>query len=127
MEKGGELNKELKEEINLTLTTLLREIGNSRQQLFNKVLNFHTEIHKELSKNKIDAERQKEIQNEVSRTVKMAHQQLPHLKMNMPKPTAAPKPTPTPKATATPKPAAAPKPAPPVAKSKPKPAAKKKK
>ncbi|HRI78757.1 MAG TPA: hypothetical protein PLR06_04405 [Cyclobacteriaceae bacterium] len=131
-----ELNKELKEEIGKTLTDLLKEIGNNRQQLFNKVMGFHTELHRELSKNKIDDNRQKEIRIEVSRIIKMAHQQLPHLKFKVPQTTAAvatPRPEPKPKPEVKPKPepkakeepkakpAAKPKPAPkakPVAKKK---------
>jgi len=117
-----ELNKELKEEINKALTELLKEIGNNRQQLFNKVMGFHTELHRELSKNKIDADREKEIHIEVNRIVKMAHQQLPHLKFKSPQVATATTPTvkPEPKAKPEPKPKAEPKPKP-EAKAKPKP------
>ena len=124
MEKSVELNKELKEEINKTLTDLLREIGNNRQQLFNKVMGFHTELHKELSKNKIDADRQKEIHIEVNRIVKMAHQQLPHLKFKTSQPAVAPAPGAKPEAKVKPEPKPKPevKPKPkPEAKAKPKP------
>ena len=97
MEKNPELNKELKEEVNMTFADLSKEIGNNRQQLANKVLEVHREINRELSRNKVDAKRKMEILAEVSKVVKMAAQQLPHLKMNAPKPVAT-----------TPKPAAAP-------------------
>src|SRR6185369_5736872 len=133
-----ELNKELKEEINKTLTDLLKEIGNNRRQLFNKVMGFHTELHRELSKNKIDADREKEIHIEVNRIVKMAHQQLPHLKFKSPQPATATAPSAKPEAKVKPepkpKPEAKPKPKPepkakakPEAKAKPKAVAKKKK
>lgn len=96
MDKNEELNKELKEEVSKTFADLSKEIGNNRQQLANKVLSLHKEIHKELNTNKVDAKRKQEILNEVSRIVKMAAQQLPHLKMNAPK-TVTSKPV-TPKA-----------------------------
>ena len=86
MAKSLELNKEFKEEINKVFTDLFKEIGNNRQQLVAKVLSQHKELHKELTKNKIDTKRQNEIRAEVSRIVKMAHQQLPHLKAESPKP-----------------------------------------
>ena len=91
MEKNPELNKELKEEVNKTFADLSKEIGNNRQQLANKVLEVQREINKELSRNNVDAKRKMEILAEVSKVVKMAAQQLPHLKMNAPKPAAPPK------------------------------------
>ena len=85
MDKDAEINKELKEEVSRIFSDLSREIGNNRQQLANKVLSIHKEINKELTRNEIDANRKKEILSEVSRTVKMAAQQLPHLRMAPPR------------------------------------------
>ena len=97
----SEFNPELKEEVSKILSQLYREIGNNRQQLTNKVLGLHREINKELNASKVDAERAKGILAEVARIVKMAAQQLPHLKMNPGRPVApsvpkpvAPKPVP---------------------------------
>jgi len=84
MEQKKDLNKELSAEINNIFAGLFKEIGNNRQQLTNKVLATHTALHKELSKAKVDANREKEIRLEVSGIVRMAHQQLPHLKAKAP-------------------------------------------
>lgn len=89
METSEELNKELREEVNKIFADLAKEIGSNRQQLANKVLSHHKEINKELTKSKVDDERKKGILSEVSRIVKMAGQQLPHLKMHAPKPVTA--------------------------------------
>ncbi len=89
METNNELNKELKDVVNKIFADLSKEIGNNRQQLANKVLSLHKEINKELTKNEIDAGRKKEILAEVSKIVKMASQQLPHLKWGHPKPVPA--------------------------------------
>jgi len=83
MEPSKELNKEFKDEVNLIFADLFKEIGSNRAQLANKVLGIQKEINKELTKDKIDDQRKKEIRIEVSRTVKMAAQQLPHLKRNL--------------------------------------------
>ena len=111
MEKNQDLNKELKEQINTTFADLFKEIGNNRQQLNNKVLNVQMGIIKELSKGKVDAKRQKEILHEVSATVKMAAQQLPHMKLNLPKPATPSAPSTTPTKKPTTPPAASPPPA----------------
>lgn len=86
MEQDKELNQEFKDEISKTFASLFKEIGNNRQQLTGKVLSHHKEIYKELNKEEVGEERKKEIRQEVSRVVKMASQQLPHLKMVAPKP-----------------------------------------
>ena len=108
MEKNNTLNQELKESINKIFADLFKEIGNNRQQLSNTVLSAQMGINKELSKDKIGAEREREIRNEVSAIVRNAAKQLPHLKMQAPKP-ATPKPAATPKPPAPAKPASAPK------------------
>jgi hypothetical protein len=95
MESTTELNKELKEEVNKIFADLFKEIGSNRAQLSNKVLVLHKEFNKELSKEKVDGKRKAEILSEISRIVKMAAQQLPHLKRIIsPKPAmASPKPS----------------------------------
>jgi outer membrane biosynthesis protein TonB len=129
-----ELNKALRDEINKTFADLSVEIGKNRQQLANKVLSVHMAINKELSRNVIDANREKAIRQEIASVVRMAHQQLPQIKFNLPKTEGAPKPASKPKPVPAPKsevkPAAKPevkrKPTPkPTPKAKP--AAKKKK
>lgn len=87
MEKKKELNRELAEEIHNTVTELLKEIGNNRQQLTNKVLALYKGIHKELTKAKVDAGREQGIRKEVAAIVRMARQQLP---MHVAPPTAKP-------------------------------------
>jgi len=87
MEKKKEPNKALAEEIHNTITDLLKEIGNNRQQLMNKVLAIYKGIHKELTKDKVDAEREKGIRKEVAAIVRMARHQLPqHITPPAPKP-----------------------------------------
>ena len=108
MEKNTALNQELKESINKIFADLFKEIGNNRQQLSNTVLSAQMGINKELSRDTVDAKREKEMRNEVSAIVRLAAKQLPHLKMQAPKP-AAPKPAATPKPPAPAKPASAPK------------------
>jgi len=94
MEKTQDVNKEFKEEINKIFADCSKEIGNNRQQLALKMLRLHQEINKELSKTKIDAKREKEIRSEVAGMIKMAAQQLPHLKLKAPQPTTASAPSP---------------------------------
>jgi hypothetical protein len=86
METNPELNKELHAEVNATFASLYKEIGNNRQQLANKVLGLHKELNKELGRSTVTEQRKKEILAEVARIVKMAAQQLPHLKFAHPKP-----------------------------------------
>lgn len=80
MEKKKEPNKELAEEIHNIITDLLKEIGNNRQQLTNKVLAMYKVIHKELGKAKVDAARDAEMRKEVAAIVRMARHQLPQHK-----------------------------------------------
>jgi hypothetical protein len=77
MAKKTDHNYALLAETDSQFSNLLKEIGNNRQQLFNKVLAAHTAIHRELSAGPINSAREKEIRMEVSRTVKMASHQLP--------------------------------------------------
>ena len=90
MDKTKAFNNELKEEINKIFADLAREIGNNRQQLAFKVLGVQKEINRELSKGKVDAKQEKEIRSQVSGIIKIASQQLPHLKMNAPPPPQSP-------------------------------------
>ena len=91
-----ELNKALREEINKIFADLSVEIGKNRQQLANKVLSAHMAINKELSRNAINADREKAIRHEVAAVVRMAHQQLPQMKFSLPKAEGTPKPAPKP-------------------------------
>ena len=119
-----ELNKALREEINKIFADLSVEIGKNRQQLANKVLSVHMAINKELSRNAINADREKAVRHEVAAVVRMAHQQLPQMKFNLPKDEGTPKPAPKP-APRTEAVKPAPKPAPkPEVKLAPKPVAK---
>src|SRR5258708_692469 len=95
MEPSNDLNAKLKEEINKIFEDLFRKIGNNRQQLANKVIGFHKEINKELTKTQVDANREAEIRREVAGIEKMAAKQLPHLEripIRTPLPVAAPRP-----------------------------------
>ena len=83
MGKKTEFNRELRDQINKTFTELFDEIGNNRQQLFNKVLSVHQRINKELTKSAADANKQKEILREVSATLRMASSQLPQIKTSL--------------------------------------------
>ncbi len=121
MEPNNDLNTKLKEEINKIFEDLFRKIGNNRQQLANKVIGFHKEINRELSKMQVDANREAVIRREVAGIDKMAAKQLPHLEripIRTPLPVAAPKQVlskappsvakaPTPVATSTPAPVVA--------------------
>ena len=107
MEKNTALNQELKESINKIFADLFKEIGNNRQQLSNTVLSAQMSINKELSKDTIDANREKEMRNEVSAIVRMAAKQLPHLKMKASNPAATSKPPAPAKPTSAPKTSAA--------------------
>ena len=94
MEPNNDLNTKLKEEINKIFEDLFKKIGNNRQQLANKVIGFHKEINKELSKMQVDANREAVIRREVARIEKMAAKQLPHLEripIRTPLPVAAPR------------------------------------
>jgi hypothetical protein len=73
-----ELNSELQATVNKRFEELLKEIGPNRQQLSTKVSMAYHELHKELSKEKVDAKRKGIIMQEIKNIEKMAAQQLPH-------------------------------------------------
>ena len=114
-----EFNLALRQTINDTFASLLKEIGNNRQQLFNKVLGIHKELNKELSKGPVDAQREKQVLHEVASVLRMAAGQLPHLRTVAPKEIAPLRPTPPPP----PKKVEAPAPAPASPRPEPKKAA----
>jgi hypothetical protein len=111
MEPSKDLNGKLKEEVNKIFEDLFRKIGNNRQQLANKVIGFHKEINKELTKTTVDAKREVEIRREVAGIEKMAAKQLPHLERTPPR-TATPVAAPAPAVAKAPAPAAPKVPAP---------------
>jgi hypothetical protein len=78
MTATAELNSELQTTVNKRFEDLLKEIGPNRQQLSTKVSMAYHELHKELSKEKVDAKRKGAILQEIKQIEKMAAQQLPH-------------------------------------------------
>jgi len=96
---------QLKTTVRQRFDDLYHRIGTNRQKLANTVLLVDQSINKELTKEKIDTAREKQILNKVREVEREANKQLPHLhKVVMPTPSA-----PKIKAEAKPKPEAKPK------------------
>src|SRR5258707_751185 len=101
-----QLNK-LKEIVRQRFDDLYHRIGTNRQKLANTVLLVDQSINKELTKEKIDTAREKQILNRVREIEREANKQLPHLHKVVAPTAAAPKPKP--EAKPKPKPEAKPK------------------
>ena len=103
----------LKETVRQRFDELYNRIGKNRQNLFNKVLFEHQHINKELTKEAIDEDHEKDILRRVREIERSADSQLPHIQ-KVAHPTSAPTASPAPK------PPKAEKPAKPEKESKPK-------
>lgn len=97
---------QLKTTIRQRFDDLYHRIGTNRQKLASTVLSVDQSINKELTKEKIDTAREKQILNKVREIEREANKQLPHLhKVVTPAPSASKvKPEAKPKAEAKPKP-----------------------
>jgi hypothetical protein len=69
----------LKEQIRQRFDELYHRIGKNRQNLLNKVLFVHHQINKELTKEDIDDNQEKDILRRVRETERSADSQLPHI------------------------------------------------
>ena len=101
----------LKTTVRQRFDDLYHRIGTNRQNLANTVLLVDQSINKELTKEKIDTTREKQILNKVREIEREANQQLPHLHKVVAPTASAPKPKPEakPKPEMKPKPEAKPK------------------
>ncbi len=80
----------LKETVRQRFDELYQRIGTNRQNLLNKVLMVNHQINKELAKEKIDGDYEKEILRRVRETERAADSQLPHVrKVVAPSPAAS--------------------------------------
>lgn len=69
----------LKETVRQRFDELYQRIGKNRQNLLNKVLFVHHQINKELGKDPIDADQEKDILRRVREVERSADSQLPHV------------------------------------------------
>lgn len=117
----------LKEIVRQRFDELYHRIGKNRQNLLNKVLFIHHQINKELTKEDIDSDHEKDILRRVREVERSSDSQLPHVhKVVQPMPAPASpstvaKPAPAPKPPKPEKPVKESKPVEPKAKEKPKP------
>lgn len=97
---------QLKTTVRRRFDDLYHRIGTNRQKLANTVLLVDQSINKELTKEKIDTAREKQILNKVREVEREASKQLPHLHKVVASTPSAPKvkPEAKPKAEAKPKP-----------------------
>jgi hypothetical protein len=79
----------LKETVRQRFDELYNRIGKNRQNLFNKVLFEHQHINKELTKETVDDDHEKDILRRVREIERSADSQLPHIH-KMVHPTGAP-------------------------------------
>jgi hypothetical protein len=109
MENNKPLTSDQLDQLKTTLRQrfddLYHRIGTNRQKLANTVLLVDQSINKELTKEKIDTAREKQILNKVKEIEREASKQLPHLHKAVPSTPSVPKPKPEakPKAEAKPK------------------------
>jgi len=82
----------LKTTVRQRFDDLYHRIGTNRQKLANTVLLVDQSINKELSKEKIDTAREKQILNKVREIEREANNQLPHLHKVLASTPPAPKP-----------------------------------
>lgn len=108
----------LKETVRQRFDELYQRIGKNRQNLFNKVLFEHQHINKELTKETIDGDHEKDILRRVREIERSASSQLPLF--HKVAPTSAPAVPTTAAPSSAPKPPKAEKPAKPEKESKPK-------
>jgi len=103
---------QLKATVRQRFDDLYHRIGTNRQKLASTVLLVDQSINKELTKEKIDTAREKQILNKVREIEREANKQLPHLHKVVAPTAAAPKPKAELKPKAEPKPKAEAKPKP---------------
>jgi hypothetical protein len=84
----------LKTTVRQRFDDLYHRIGTNRQKLANTVLLVDQSINKELTKEKIDTDREKQILNKVREIEREANKQLPHLHKVVATSPQAPKPKP---------------------------------
>jgi len=109
----------LKEVVRQRFDELYHRIGKNRQNLLNKVLFEHHQINKELTKEDIDADHERDILRRVRDIERSADSQLPHVHKIVQPSTTPAAPSTSPKPAAPPKPAALPKQEKPAKESKP--------
>jgi hypothetical protein len=97
---------QLKTTLRQRFDDLYHRIGTNRQKLANTVLLVDQSINKELTKEKIDTAREKQILNKVREIEREASKQLPHLHKAVTSTRSTPKPKPEakPKSESKPKP-----------------------